>query len=355
MVDAHTIRLRRKSPFLEWCDEEGLPVVTGYGVEDLRAVPLQHWQRLGGPAAYCHLEGSQGFVGSLVAEIPPGKNLNSMRHMYEEQILILEGSGATTFWSDSPKQATTLEWHAGALFSPPLNTRHQHFNGSGSEPVRFVAVNNAPLIFNIYKSAEFTFNNQFEFIDRYAGESGYFSSELKPGELEDTSVNFIPNVYSVPLDYHPDKGIGFSRLGVNLSGNAMVGHIMQVESGTYRKAHRHAAGAQVIVLAGKGYSLMWPPGGDVVSVDWRKGSLLVPPEGWYHHHFTTSAQPARHLALRRGLRGVGPLWLPTLSEHEGGHQVEHEDESPEIRKMYEADLAKEGIPLRMEPVKRPAS
>jgi gentisate 1,2-dioxygenase len=157
------------------------------------------------------------------------------------------------------------------------------------------------------------------------------------------------------LDYHPDKGIGFSRLGVNLSGNAMVGHIMQVESGTYRKAHRHAAGAQVIVLAGKGYSLMWPPGGDVVRVDWRKGSLLVPPEGWYHHHFTTSAQPARHLALRRGLRGVGPLWLPTLSEHEGGHQVEHEDEPPEIRKMYEADLAKEGIPLRMEPVKRPAS
>ena len=100
---------------------------------------------------------------------------------------------------------------------------------------------------------------------------------------------------------------------------------------------------------------MWPPGGDVVRVDWRKGSLLVPPEGWYHHHFTTSAQPARHLALRRGLRGVGPLWLPTLSEHEGGHQVEHEDEPPEIRKMYEADLAKEGIPLRMEPVKRPAS
>ena len=40
MVDAHTIRLRRKSPFLEWCDDEGIPVVTGYGVEDLRALPF---------------------------------------------------------------------------------------------------------------------------------------------------------------------------------------------------------------------------------------------------------------------------------------------------------------------------
>src|SRR6266545_6979106 len=67
-------RFLRKSPFLEFCDAEGLPVITGYGVEDLRTVPLSHWERLGGPAASCHLEGSQGFVGSMVAEIAPGKN-----------------------------------------------------------------------------------------------------------------------------------------------------------------------------------------------------------------------------------------------------------------------------------------
>ena len=41
-------RFLRKSPFLEFCDAEGLPVITGYGVEDLRKVPLSHWERLGG-------------------------------------------------------------------------------------------------------------------------------------------------------------------------------------------------------------------------------------------------------------------------------------------------------------------
>ena len=61
-------RFLRKSPFLEFCDAEGLPVISGYGVEDLRKVPLSHWERLGGPAAYCHLEGSQGFVGSWWAK-----------------------------------------------------------------------------------------------------------------------------------------------------------------------------------------------------------------------------------------------------------------------------------------------
>src|SRR5881628_4096267 len=148
-------RFLRKSPFLEFCDDEGLPVITGYGVEDLRTVPLSHWERLGGPAAYCHLEGSQGFVGSMVAEIPPGKNLKPVRHLYEELILILEGRGATQFWCEKTHQTILLEWQAGSLFSPPLNVKHQHFNGSATEPVRFVAPSNAPIIFNAFASADF--------------------------------------------------------------------------------------------------------------------------------------------------------------------------------------------------------
>ena len=348
-------RASKKSPFLEWCDREGLKVITGYGVEDLRALELGYWERLGGPAAYCHLEGSQGFVGALVAEIPPGKSLRPVRHMYEEQVLILEGRGATQFWSEATRQDVTLEWQTGSLFSPPLNVKHQHFNGSAGEPVRLVAVNNAPLIYNIYKSPDFIFNVPYEFNDRFAGQRDFFSSEFRPSDLEDIAVNFIPDIYAVELDYHPERGIGFSRLGIHLSGNSMVGHIMAIESGTYKKAHRHHAGAQVIVLAGKGYTLMWPPGGEFVRVDWRKGSLLVPPEGWYHHHFTTSREAARHLALRRGLRGVGMPWLPNVSEHEGGNLLEHEDEPAEIRALYEADLAKEGVPLRMKPVARAGS
>ena len=62
----------RKSPFLEWCDSEGLKVISGFGVEDLATAELANWERLGGSAAYCHLEGSQGFVGAMAVEIPPG-------------------------------------------------------------------------------------------------------------------------------------------------------------------------------------------------------------------------------------------------------------------------------------------
>lgn len=347
--DSWKQRAGKKSPFLEWCDNEGLKVFGGFGVEDLRTLPLAHWERMGGPAAYCHLEGSQGFVGAMAGEIPPGKSLKPMRHLYEEQILILEGRGATQFWGREGQ--VTLEWQAGSLFSPPLNTKHQHFNGSSSEPVRFVAVNNAPLIVNVFKLPEFIFDAPFDFTNRFSGQRDFFSSDFKPSDLEDTAVNFIPDVDAVPLNDHPERGVGFSRLGIHLSGNSMVGHIMAIKSGTYKKAHRHHAGAQVIVLRGKGYSLMWPPGGDFIRVDWKRGSLLVPPEGWYHHHFTTSPEAARHLALRRGLRGIGHNWQPSLSEHDGGNMLEHEDEPSEIRRMYEAELAKENIPFQMPPVK----
>jgi hypothetical protein len=61
-------RAMRKSPFLEWCEADGLKVISGFGVEDLNTAELSHWERLGAPAAYCHLEGSQGFVGALVAD-----------------------------------------------------------------------------------------------------------------------------------------------------------------------------------------------------------------------------------------------------------------------------------------------
>jgi uncharacterized RmlC-like cupin family protein len=352
MDEALRRRYERKSAFLDWCDKDGLSVLTGYGIDDLKTAPLQHWERLGGPAAYCHLEGSQGFVGVLIAEIPAGKSLRPMRHMYEEQVLILSGRGATQFWSASSPEPITLEWQPGSLFSPPLNVKHQHHNGSAAEPVRFATANNLPLIMNIYKSADFVFNVPYEFKDRFAGQKDFFSADLKPGEEEDRVVNFIPDLNAVTLDPHPERGVGFSRLGIHLSGNSMVGHIMAIESGTYKKAHRHGPGAQVIVIGGKGYSLMWHPGKEMVRVDWQPGSLLVPPEGWYHHHFTTSKEPARHLALRRGLRLVGYPWRPNFSEHEGGHLLEHEDEPPEIRAMYEAEMKKAGLPFRMPPVLR---
>jgi len=123
-------------------------------------------------------------------------------------------------------------------------------------------------------------------------------------------------------------------------------------------AYCHLEGSQcfvgVIVAeipAGKGYSLMWPAGGKFVRVDWkpaRAAGRLVPSS--FHHQ--QRARPPSRAASR--FPSGRPSWRPNLSEHEGGHLPEHEDEPPEIRGMYEAELKKENILLRMKPIERAA-
>ena len=350
-------RAPRKKPYQTWFEREGLELVSGYAVDDLGALSLGYWERLGCAASYVHLEGGNGYVGALVGEIPPGGQTKPIHHMFEAQVLILRGSGVSQFWvTDDKSKALTLEWRRGSVFSPPLNVWYQLFNGSGSEPVRFAAVSNAPMIANIYRNSDFIFNTPYHFADRFDGRDNYFSSEFEKSEEEDTSVNFIPDVYAVPLTSHEERGRGYSRLGISLSGNAMAGHIGSFAVGTYKKIHRHGGGAQVIVLGGTGYSVMWPAEGDperdLVRADWHAGSLVVPPENWYHSHFNTGPEPARVLALRRGFRGLGPDWYSTISSREGGHQLEYEDEPPNIRPMYEAELAKRGVTLQMAPIRR---
>ena len=60
------------------------------------------------------------------------------------------------------------------------------------------------------------------------------------------------------------------------------------------------------------------------------------------------------IKLSRGLRLVGHPWRPNLSEHEGGHLLEHEDEPPKIRALYESEMKKSGVPFRMPALQRRA-
>lgn len=80
---------------------------------------------------------------------------------------------------------------------------------------------------------------------------------------------------------------------------------------------------------------------------------MVPPSDWFHQHFNTGATPARYLALRWGSRryqfslGTGGVGDSSVSQKEGGLQIEYEDEDPRIHSMFEEDLQKHGAPCRM--------
>ncbi|MBI4287635.1 MAG: ethanolamine ammonia lyase-activating protein [Chloroflexi bacterium] len=346
------------SPYEEWQESEGVPAIKGYYIEDLKTADVKPWARMGVNGCFINLEGAGLSNDAYICEIPPGKNTTPQRYMFEELIFVLSGRGATTIWAKGGKKQT-FEWGEGSLFSPPINVYRQHFNGQGDKPARFLSVTTAPLIINLFHSSDFVFNNDFVFKDRYNSEEDYFSGKGQQYPRRIWDSNFIPDVYSFKLQLWKERGAGGTNVMFEMASNTSAAHISEFPVGTYKKGHRHGPGAHVILLNGTGYSLLWPEGSPMKKVDWRKGSMFVPPDQWFHQHFNTGREPARYLALRWGSTkygrlsfGVTKMLAADESVKAGGAQIEYEDESPEIRKIFEAELAKNGLRCNMPPAPR---
>jgi quercetin dioxygenase-like cupin family protein len=333
---------RVHSEYRRWVTEQGVPLESGNYQPDLNGLALHPWPRVGGAGVILNHDKSNESNDCWVVTIPPAQSLRPDKHLFEKMVYVLAGRGATRVWSaEGVEQA--FEWEAGSLFSLPLNVRHQHYNGDGTVPARLLMVTNAPVVMNMFQSAEFVFGCDHAFVERFSGESGYFDgSGTLDGRMWQT--NFIADVRAFELLDYPERGGGGRNIQLTLAGNSMRAHISEFPAGRYKKAHRHGPGAHVLILEGRGYSLMWPDGQRPMRYDWRAGSLVVPPDNWFHQHFNTGDSPARYLALRymdtRTFTAEG-VPLSNISTRLGGDQIEYEDEAPEIRTTYEAALRQE--------------
>ena len=346
---AKKFETERETPYTRWIAAEGLDILDAMYIYDLHTVELKPWARRGGRGVYLNHDASRTSNDCYVCEIPPGKQLAPQRQLFEEMIYVLDGRGSTTVWNDAGKKVS-FEWKAGAIFAIPLNAHHQHFNGSGKDAVRFVAVTNGPVIINSFGDTDFVFGTERDFKGRFAGESDYFANKgEQKGLLLDT--NFVADAINLPLISAKERGAGGAHIRFNMAKGSMNSHISQFPIGTYKKAHMHGPGAHVIMLSGEGFSLMWPEGEEPRRFEWKEGTMIVPPNMWFHQHFNTGAAPARYLAFKaegvavRNAQGVPKAWI---SRRVGGHQIDYADESPVIRESFSAALAKVGLTPRME-------
>ena len=346
---AKKFETEKATPYTRWIAAEGLDIIDAMYVPNLHTVELKPWVRRGGRGVFMNHDASRTSNDCYVCEIPPGKQLEPQRQLYEEMIYVLDGRGSTSVWNDAG-QKVSFEWKAGAIFAIPLNASHQHFNGSGKEPARFVSVTNAPVIINSFGDTDFVFGIRYDFRGRFAGESNYFANggEQK-GLLLDT--NFVADAINLPLIAAKERGAGGGHIRFSMAKGSMNSHISQFPIGTYKKAHAHGPGAHVIVMSGEGFSMMWPEGEQPRRFDWKEGTMIVPPNMWFHQHFNTGTTPARYLAFKaegvsiRNAQGVPKAWI---SRRIGGDQIDYADESPAVRESFSNALAKAGLAPRMD-------
>jgi mannose-6-phosphate isomerase-like protein (cupin superfamily) len=358
----------RKNSYGIWLESEGIPLheeVAGF--EDVTAVPRKRWERVGGDVAFLQLVGTrQAQRGLYVCEIPAGDALKTERHLYEKAIYIIKGRGFTEVWQgDGPKQK--FEWGPGSLFAIPLNASHRMVNGT-REPALFFAETTAPQIMGAFAESDFEaiFNSDYKFKTRWDGKKDYFAATENRQRTDQESyiigTNFIPDLKALFLDDLEKKVAGGQITGYRM-GRFPRGHVSEWPVGRYHAAHYHGPGAILFGLRAEGYVLVWPNeagphpyesgyGDKVLKIKWKENSVYSPPDRWYHQHFNTGNEPARHFAIY-GQMEFGDFATPTLGfkglvdSREGGTLVSYEQEDPEMRKMFERELAKKGMKSTM--------
>jgi mannose-6-phosphate isomerase-like protein (cupin superfamily) len=350
--------------YLDWVENEGLPVAEGLGV-DLFAVETAEWLRLGVRGAVVHLKGRGDFCNMFVYDIAAGRSTAPQRHLYEEVVYVLEGSGSTQIETEGGLK-WSFEWGPRSLFAIPLNGRHRHFNGSGRERALLASTTSLPLMMNLLHNERFIFDTNFDFSDRF-GKSDYFAGAgdlitVRPGNHM-WETNFVPDLAAIELKSWGDRGAGGTNIMFVLADGSMHAHISEMPVGTYKKGHRHGPGFHVMCVTGHGYSLCWYEGdNDFTRIDWKHGTVFPPADQQFHQHFNTSQRPARYLATnlgglrypvttgqRRSLLGLKPGDKGAVSTNikEGGDQVEYEDQDPRIHRVWLEEMKKHNVEPRM--------
>ena len=213
------------------------------------------------------------------------------------------------------------------------------------------------------RNKDFVFNNAFDFEDRYAGQADYFDPENSRTYAPTTEhhsmsiVNFVRDVWTLRL-FNAGQGYKDVDRHLLLSDSSLPAHVEQFPIGTYERAHRHNAGATIVLITGTGYSLLWPQeageapwkdgNGDMVEkVPWEPGVLFVPPTQWFHQHFNTGTDPARFVRVG-GPPGNDKYKVIAEGLTTGNNTlILYSKEDLYVRKQFKEELAKHGATIKM--------
>jgi len=342
------------NPYNNWARTQNIPIHEDFGV-DMLAVEVQPWGFTEAKGSLVHLHGRGDFVSVFVHEIEPGAKTRPMQHCFEEIFFVLEGHGATTVTlADGAKHS--FEWGPRSLFSVPLNSPYQLFNGSGQETARLSSTTNLPMVLKLFHNDAFVFENPFRFLDREGLDKFYRGEgELTPRQpgRHTWETNFIPDLGQFELKEWEARGKGCSNMMMVMADGTMHAHTSEMPVGTYKKGHRHGPDFHVFSVSGEGFSIFWYEGDDeedYVRFDWKHGWVFAPPDMMFHLHFNKSDEPCRYAAT-----ALGNLRYPfsdqkeagyrgnDISYKDGGAQIEYYDQPFRCHLEFLIECEKAGV------------
>lgn len=338
------------TPYEQWCERQQIPIVRGFHVPDLTEVETAPWEAVGAAGAIVCLDGADETNGSYLLKVDAGEATRWSRHVYEELFYAAAGRGRVELRIDG--RITSKEWQTGAVFAPPLNIEYRILADSAAT---LYCVNAAPPVMNLFHDMRFVDENPFSFADRLApvgdGGRGYFDNRGRLWRRSDGAgvweTTWVDDVNSFEVPHLAKRGGDGQMVTFQLGDGSLIAHISQFPSGRYKKAHRHGPGANIVILGGQGYSLLWARDGDEPQrVDWAPNSIFVPPDMWWHQHFNSGKEPVRYVALRWGSRKhlINHNYEGTLVDRrQGGNQIEYDEQSPRIDELFAAECARHGV------------
>ena len=342
----------RRSPYDLWIESTEVPVHRGYAIEDARTVEVGPWAERECNAAFVVLAGQAGVSEARITEIPPGVTTRPVTFSLDEIVYVVGGRGVTTIWEgDGPKK--TFEWSKRSIFVIPGGCTYQMSNTQGHEATRLLHYNYLPTAMMLRPEPAFYFDNAFVQPHLlYEGE-GYSAAKAIENPNDRARAlgrpvwygNFFPDMAAWDkLDTYQERGGGGHHVTIEFASSAIPSHMSVFPPGSYKKAHFHGPGVLIVIPAGDGYSVMWPPsGGEKIVVPWSEASVFVPPARWYHQHFNVGSVPARYLAFHAPhMYGGDPL-----RSYGTDSNIEYPDEDPWIRQNFEQELARRGLTSEM--------
>ena len=243
------------SPYKKWIESEGVPIVGGAFVKDVRTEKLAYWKRKDCQGAICTFS-DQMVADAYIAEIAPGKSMKPQRQLYEEIITVAAGRGATTYGTTALQTRSRVGTGSTSRFRLTLAPAS---HASGSEPCRYFALTSQPVAFELFRDPEFIYDTHYMFKDRFdPGDPEFFS---KDGQYftEYYAVFSIPT--SFPISERSTSCRGKARQGHaqyvhSYSGSAMLAHVSQFPW-TLQESAPPWSRAHVFLLDSTGYTLMW--------------------------------------------------------------------------------------------------